>query len=105
MEATIYARFSRDNQREESITAQVRACTDFAQRQGYNIVKVYTDEAKSATTDDRPGFMQMISDIKTHRLQVDVLLDISWIVSRETGTTAHSTNENSGGRESGLNPS
>ncbi|MCG9967448.1 recombinase family protein [Pelotomaculum terephthalicicum JT] len=74
MKATIYARFSSDNQREESITAQVRACTEYAQKQGYTIVKVYTDEAKSATTDDRPGFMQMISDIKTNRLQVDVLL-------------------------------
>ncbi|MDR9788390.1 MAG: recombinase family protein [Peptococcaceae bacterium MAG4] len=32
MKAVIYARFSSDNQREESITAQVRACTEHAQR-------------------------------------------------------------------------
>jgi len=74
MKAVIYARFSSDNQREESITAQVRACNDYAYKEGYSVVKVYTDEAKSATTDDRPGFIQMINDIKTHRLQADVLL-------------------------------
>lgn len=74
MDAVIYARFSSDNQREESLTAQIRACTEYAQKQGYNIVKVYTDEARSATTDDRPGFLQMISDIKNKLVKADVVL-------------------------------
>jgi len=64
MKAVIYARFSSDNQREESITAQVRACTEYAQKRGYAVVKVYTDEARSATTDDRPGFLAMIRDAR-----------------------------------------
>jgi len=72
MTAVIYARFSSDNQREESITAQVRACTEYAKRQGYVVVKVYTDEARSATTDDRPGFLTMIRDAM-HNL-FDVIL-------------------------------
>jgi site-specific DNA recombinase len=74
MRAVIYARFSSDNQRQESITAQVRACTEYAQRNGYTVVKVYTDEAKSATTDDRPGFLEMIEDTKTGRVKVNVVL-------------------------------
>ncbi|MCL6559890.1 MAG: recombinase family protein, partial [Firmicutes bacterium] len=74
MKAVIYARFSSDNQREESITAQVRACTEYAQRKGYAVVKVYTDEARSAITDDRPGFLQMIEDIKSGRVKADLLL-------------------------------
>lgn len=74
MKAVIYARFSSDNQREESITAQVRACTDYAQRQGYTVVKIYTDEARSATTDDRPGFLQMIEHIINTRIRVDALI-------------------------------
>lgn len=74
MKAVIYARFSSDNQREESITAQVRACTEYARRNGYTIVKVYTDEARSATTDDRPGFLEMIEGIKTGRVKVNVVL-------------------------------
>lgn len=74
MKAVIYARFSSDNQREESITAQVRACNEYAGRRGFSVVKVYTDEARSATTDDRPGFLKMIKDIKSGRMKVDFLL-------------------------------
>lgn len=72
MRTAIYARFSSDNQREESITAQIRACTEHAKKQGYNIVKTYTDEARSATTDDRPAFLRMIRDAKAGLF--DVLL-------------------------------
>ncbi|GAV21563.1 recombinase family protein [Carboxydothermus pertinax] len=64
MRAVIYARFSSDNQREESITAQVRACSEYAKQKGYHIVKIYADEARSALTDDRPNFLRMISDAK-----------------------------------------
>ena len=53
MIAAIYARYSSDNQREESIDAQVRAINEYAQRNGYSIVKIYSDEARSATTDNR----------------------------------------------------
>jgi len=56
MRAAIYARYSSDNQREESIEAQIRACKEYTERNGIEIVKIYTDEAKSATTDDRPAF-------------------------------------------------
>ena len=60
--AAIYARYSSDNQREESIEAQVRAINDYCDKNGYSVVKIYTDEAKSATSDDRPQFQQMIKD-------------------------------------------
>jgi len=62
MKAAVYARYSSDNQREESIDAQLRAIREYCQRCGIQIVKIYTDEARSATTDDRPGFLQMIQD-------------------------------------------
>lgn len=60
--AAIYARFSSDNQRDESIDAQVRAIEAYAERNGYEIVKEYKDKAKSATTDRRPGFQKMIKE-------------------------------------------
>jgi len=63
MRAVAYARFSSDKQREESITAQLRAIYEYAQRQGIEIAKEYIDEAKSATTDDRPSFQQMILEL------------------------------------------
>lgn len=62
LRAAIYARYSSDNQREESIEAQIRACREYCQKNGYEVVKIYTDEAKSATTDDRPAFLEMIRD-------------------------------------------
>lgn len=74
MKAIIYARYSSDNQREESITAQIRACTEYAERNGYSIIKIYTDEAKSAQTDDRPGFLKMMSEIKGNLVKPDFLI-------------------------------
>lgn len=71
--AVIYARFSSDNQKEESITAQVRACRKYADKNGIKIVKIYSDEAESAMTDDRPQFLQMIKDLK-NGLDVDYVL-------------------------------
>ena len=38
MNGVIYARYSSDNQREESIEGQIRECLEFADRQGINIV-------------------------------------------------------------------
>lgn len=62
MNAAIYARYSSDNQREESIDAQIRAIKEYAEKEGMIITKIYTDEAKSATTDNRPKFLEMIND-------------------------------------------
>lgn len=62
MKAAIYARYSSENQDISSIDAQIRAIKDYAQRNGFEIVKIYTDEARSATTDDRPQFLQLIKD-------------------------------------------
>lgn len=62
MKAAIYARYSSDNQREESIEAQIRAIKEFAEKENIQIVKTYTDEARSATTDDRPQFLQMMKE-------------------------------------------
>lgn len=62
MKAAIYARYSSDNQREESIAAQIRAIKEFAQKEDIHVVKIYTDEAKSATTDNRPNFLKMIKE-------------------------------------------
>jgi len=60
----IYARYSSDNQREESIAAQIYDIKEYARCNQISVVQVYTDEAKSATTDNRPGFLGMIEDAK-----------------------------------------
>lgn len=73
MNAVIYARFSSDNQSEESITAQVRACTEFAERNNYSIVDTYIDRAMSARSDARPAFQKMIADSASHAFDVVIV--------------------------------
>lgn len=62
MRVVAYARYSSDNQREESIDAQVRAIKEYAKSNNMIIVKIYVDRAMSGTKDNRPEFMQMIMD-------------------------------------------
>ncbi|MBP1574299.1 MAG: recombinase family protein [Oscillospiraceae bacterium] len=64
--AALYARFSSANQQEQSIDGQFRVMEDYCRKNGVIIVKKYADEAKSATTDKRPQFQQMVSDSYNH---------------------------------------
>ena len=56
MTGVIYARYSSDNQREESIEGQIRENTAFAEKNGIVIAQHYIDRAVSAKTDNRPEF-------------------------------------------------
>jgi len=60
--AVAYPRYSSDNQREESIVAQMKAIAEYCKNKGYALVGNYPDEAKTATTDRRPNFQKMIKD-------------------------------------------
>ncbi len=62
MKAALYARYSSDNQRQESIDAQIRAIKEYCDKKGHEIVRIYQDEAQSATSDQRDQFLQMIDD-------------------------------------------
>lgn len=63
--AAIYARYSSENQRDESIDAQIFAIEEYAKRNNIIIVATYIDRAKSATTADRPSFQEMIKMSET----------------------------------------
>jgi len=60
MKGVIYARYSSDNQREESIEGQLRECKEYAERNDIMILGTYIDRALSAKTDSRPEFQNMI---------------------------------------------
>lgn len=45
MKAVIYARYSSDNQREESIDGQLRECMEYAKFNGIDVVNSYIDRA------------------------------------------------------------
>ena len=64
MNAVIYARFSSERQREESIEGQLRECQEYAKRNDINIINTYIDRALSASkdTDKRLDFLRMIQD-------------------------------------------
>ena len=62
MTGVIYARYSSDNQREESIEGQLRECMAFADKNDIHIIGTYIDRAYSAKTDNRPEFQRMIKD-------------------------------------------
>ena len=66
MKAVIYARYSSDNQREESIEGQLRECMEYADYNDITVVDTYIDRALSAKTDNRPAFQQMIKDSSRH---------------------------------------
>ena len=62
MIGVIYARYSSDNQREESIEGQLRECRQYADRNGITLLDPYIDRAYSAKTDNRPSFLKMVKD-------------------------------------------
>ena len=57
-----YARFSSENQRDESIDAQLRAIRKYAEDNGIEIIREYTDRAKTGTNADRESFQAMLND-------------------------------------------
>lgn len=62
--AYIYARYSSDQQREESIDAQLRACREYCLKNDIRVIHEFVDEAKSATSDKRPAFQAMFKDLR-----------------------------------------
>lgn len=62
MRAVIYARYSSDKQDADSIAAQVRACSEYADAKKYQIVTKYIDEAVSGRTTRREAFQRLIED-------------------------------------------
>lgn len=54
--AVIYARYSSQGQNEQSIEGQIRICTEYAENNGYTVVKVYTDKQERERTTTAPTF-------------------------------------------------
>lgn len=73
MKAVIYARYSSDNQREESIEGQIRECTEYAKYNDIEVVGHYIDRAYSAKTDKRPDFQRMIKDSAKKNFQLVIV--------------------------------
>lgn len=72
--AVAYARFSSNNQREESIDAQLRAIREYCEKENIELIAEFTDEAMSGKTDNREDFQNMISQLLKGHLQADFVL-------------------------------
>ena len=56
MIGVIYARYSSDSQREESIDGQLRECYAFAEREGISIFDTYIDRGVSCVDNTNHSF-------------------------------------------------
>ena len=65
--AIAYYRYSSHAQNETSIDQQREQAEKYAQAHGFRIFKEYCDEALSGTSDDRPQFQLMLSEVSKLR--------------------------------------
>lgn len=84
----IYARYSTDGQNDASVEDQVRLCRERADREGWEVVQVYSDRAISGASLIRPGVQQLLSDA-SHRGWEIVLCESLDRLSRGQRDTAH----------------
>ena len=61
--AALYARVSSDRQDVDlSVAAQLRALRDYADKNGYLVVREFVDEAESGRIADRPQFRRILNE-------------------------------------------
>lgn len=73
IKAASYARFSSDNQREESAEAQLYDNQKYAKKNDVLIVKEYVDRAETGRTDNREGFKLMLEDAKVNKFDIIIV--------------------------------
>ena len=84
----LYARVSSERQDVDlSVAAQLRALRDYAERNGYLVVREYVDEAESGRIADRPQFSQMLDEAGKQEAPFKEIL--VWKFSRFTRKREH----------------
>lgn len=75
--AAIYARYSSDAQKATSIEDQERNCRRRADNESWQVVAIFSDEAISGATSDRPGYQRMQRAALRREFDVLILDDLS----------------------------
>lgn len=83
----IYARYSSDNQSQNSIEDQIRLCTDRAHREKWIIHNIYSDYAVSGASLHRPGIQALLADAQAGKVSM-VLAEALDRLSRDQEDTA-----------------
>ena len=76
MKVACYARFSSTKQRDESIETQLECITRYCNNNNMEIVATFVDEAKTATSDEREGFLRMIEESKQGKWEAIILYSL-----------------------------
>lgn len=87
MRAVIYARYSTDNQRVESIEDQFEVCRRYIARMGWDLIDTYSDAAISGSSPFRPAFQRLLADAEARRFEVVVCEAVDRL-SRKLAVTA-----------------
>ena len=87
--AVIYARYSCDNQTEQSIEGQLRVCNDYAERNNILIVETYIDRAMTGTNDLRPDFQRMLKDSAKKKWDYVIVYKLDRFSRDKYETTIH----------------
>jgi site-specific DNA recombinase len=79
MPAAIYARYSSENQRPESIDDQVSACRKLAKQRSIAISEdhVYSDQAQSGARSDRPALAALMAAAQSGEFDIVLVDDLS----------------------------
>src|ERR1700680_690143 len=77
MRAALYARYSMENQREESIDDQFRQCERTASAAGFEVVARFNDAGISGGTSSRPGYQQLLTSARGREFDIIVTEDLS----------------------------
>ena len=80
MKVALYARYSSDNQRDASITDQLRMCRLRAEKEGWTVVEEYSDHALSGSSMiQRSGLQALILDSSRGRFDLILAMENSHI--------------------------
>lgn len=85
----IYARYSCDNQTEQSIEGQLRVCNDYAERNNILIIGTYIDRAMTGTNDMRPDFQRMLKDSSKKQWDYVIVYKLDRFSRDKYETTIH----------------
>ena len=77
MKAAAYARYSTDNQTNNSIAYQLEKIQSYCNENNIQITHFFVDEAQSGTNTDRIGFNNMLNAAKNKEFEAIVIYDIT----------------------------
>jgi site-specific DNA recombinase len=84
MRAAIYIRVSSEEQVDNwSLGAQLERCQEFADSNGWDVVKVYEDAGFSAKSDQRPALQQLLRDAESGKFEALIIYKLDRLSRRQ----------------------